>query len=430
MIAAIGNFGALFLSIGILFAGNGLQNTLVAVRANLESFSTTMIGLLVAGYAVGFVLGCMATPWMVKRAGHIRAFSVLTAMASTASIIHVLAIDSVVWWMLRSLTGFCFAGLYMVIESWLNEQSTNENRGRVLSIYATINHVSVVIGQFILPLADPLAFTLFGIVSVLISLALVPVALTAKLQPAAPQSVRLRLGMLIRVSPLGFFGCFMSGMATGAYWGLAPVYAQARGLTVDQVAMMISIAIIGAAIAQWPIGKLSDVLDRRVVLVTVTGLCTLSAGGVVYFGGSHLGMLLLTIFIYGALSFPIYALAVAHANDHMDRGDFVTGSSGLLLTYGIGAVAGPIIASTMMDHIHFQMLFGFTGTCYLILMLFGIRRMSQRQSPPMVDQAPFVVAVPQATLTTELDPRSDESPDDMPPDGDATAADVTETAAP
>ena len=267
MTKAFAPITALLLSVALLLMGNGLQGTLLPVRANLEAFTDTDIGILGSAYFGGFAAGCIFGPHLVRRAGHIRCFAALVAIASCVVLLHSLFLSPALWWGLRALTGFCFAVLYMVIESWLNEKSTNETRGLIFSLYTIINLTVITIGQLMLGLDQPENFQLFILASILVSLAAVPVAMTRAEAPAPPKSVRIRLRHLYRLSPVGAVGCLVVGLANGSFWALAPVFAQDKGASTWGVAIFMSVAVIAGALAQYPLGRLSDKMDRRKVII-------------------------------------------------------------------------------------------------------------------------------------------------------------------
>ena len=253
---------SLLLATAILLTGNGLQGTLIPIRADIEHFATTTVGLIGSVYFAGFMAGCILGPVLVKRAGHIRTFAALAALASIVPLVHALVIEPVVWGAMRALNGFCFAGLYMVIESWLNERATNETRGSLLSVYLMVNLSSLTLGQLLLNAAPPSQFTLFAACSILTSLALVPVSLTTSVQPAPVGSTRIDVRKLYSLSPVGLMGSFVVGVANAPFWTLGPVFAKDSGLDLKGVSFFMVAAIFGGAIAQIPIGRLSDRSDQ------------------------------------------------------------------------------------------------------------------------------------------------------------------------
>ncbi len=264
----------LMASVAVLLMGNGLLGTLIPVRANLEAFSGIDIGILGSFYFVGFTLGCVTGPLLIARVGHIRTYLAFVAVAAIAALVHVLATDVWVWWLTRATTGFSFSVLFIVIESWLNERSDNETRGTVLSIYMVINLTVLMLGQLMLTLADPRSFSLFVVAAILFLLAALPVAMTRAQSPNPIPVVWPRLMRLYRVSPVGAVVCFAVGLANGAFWSIGPLFPMDRGFGTPGIAFFMSAVVLGGAIGQWPLGRLSDTVDRRYVILAAA----LSAG--------------------------------------------------------------------------------------------------------------------------------------------------------
>lgn len=401
---------ALLLSVFILLVGNGLQGTVLPIRADIDGFSAIEIGGIGAAYYFGFTIGCIAGPFAIKRVGHIRAFAALAAIAAASTMLHALIVSPVPWYVFRCMTGVCFAGLYMIIESWLNEHSSNENRGLVLSIYQVVNLTAITGGQFLLNAAQPAGFELFAIVTVLIAVGLVPVALTTATAPRPIQQTRLRIRWLYGISPVAVLGCIAVGMANGAFWGLAPVYARLSGLPVSEIAFFMAVTIIGGAILQFPLGRLSDHYDRRYVLIAACMLCAMAALGLATLSEySHMLMLTLA-FLFGGFAFPIYALSIAHANDLVEPGDRVNVSSGLLLVFGLAAVVGPVIASAIMEMTSHQALFYFTAAVHILTAGFAYYRTTRRNAPAAVEREGFVLVNVSSPAVFAIDPRTPEPP--------------------
>ncbi len=348
MIATIATISALLLSASILLTGNGLQGTLISVRANLEAFSEPTIGLLVSGYFAGYIAGSLFGPALIMRAGHIRAFAAFAAVASATALVYALVVDPIVWIALRVLMGFCVCGLYMVVESWLNERTPSDQRGRVFSIYRIIDLGSNMGGQLLLTVADPMGFPLFCFVSILICLSLVPVAMTRSMAPLPLHGARIRLLKLYRTSPLGLMGSFAVGLANGAFWGLAPIFVQGAGQPVTTVAYFMSLTVLGGAVFQWPIGHASDRVDRRKVLIFTSFLAVIFGVALAVLADRSILLMLGLAVLYGGAIMPIYSLSVAHTNDHVAPTDFVEASGGLMLVFGVGATIGPFAASFAM----------------------------------------------------------------------------------
>ena len=401
---------ALLLSVALLLMGNGLQGTLLPIRATIEAFSTVEIGILGSSYFLGFAAGCILGPRLVRRAGHIRAFTGLVAVASTTALAHVLIIDPVAWWPLRAITGFCFAALYMIIESWLNEASTNETRGLVFSVYTIINLTVLTIGQMMLTLYDPATFPLFCLASILVSLAAVPVAMTTATQPAPVSEVRVRIVRLFKMSPVGFAGSLAVGLGNGSFWSLAPIFAQQHGMGTDGVALFMSVTVIAGAIGQWPLGRASDRMDRRRIIIFACVAGALAGWAMALFGGQLGSWILIASFAYGAFAFPVYSLSVAHTNDFAQPDEYVETASGLLLVFALGAVVGPMIASAIMAYLGPTGLFGFTALVHILLAAFTYYRMSIRDAPEADQRRDFTETLIDVQTVAPLD--SSATPDE------------------
>lgn len=400
---------ALILGATLLLTGNGLQSVLLPVRADIEVFSSVSIGVMGSAYFLGFVVGCLLTNRLVARVGHIRVFAAMVCGASAVPLIHVLVVDTYVWWVLRAITGFCIASLFLVIESWLNEKSTNRTRGAIFSIYTTLNYGAITVGQLLLMLYDPAYFPLFAIASVLVSISAIPVALTRAEAPAPLPAVRLRPLYLLRLSPVGVAGCAAIGMCNGAFWSLGPAYAVGTGFSTSEVAIFMSVTVIGGALSQWPFGRVSDFLDRRIVLIAGSVLAAVSGIALYLVSGYWTAAIAPLAFAFGAFSFPTYALSVAHVNDLITTESFVEVTGGLLLVNGIAAVIGPLIASAAMSYAGPAALFLFMALVYLLLAGFAVLRMRVRAVPAKDHRRDFVVVAESvATSAGSLDPRAEE----------------------
>lgn len=409
MITTLAPVGALLLSVALLLMGTGLQGTLLPVRANLENFGALSIGVMGSAYYVGFVAGCVLTPKLIRRAGHIRLFAAMVSIASAIPLAHAMLVGPVPWWILRSLTGLCLAGLYLIIESWLNERATPENRGLVFTTYTTVNFSVITLGQMLMLADDPIRFHLFSLASILVSLAAVPVALTRYPQPAPISSARLSLGNLYRISPVGVAGVLTVGLANGAFWGMAPAFASQIGLTVPQIAWFMSATVIGGALSQWPFGRLSDRMDRRKTILIACILACGSALLLILIGVAMPTLMIGAAFLFGVFSFPLYALSAAHANDMTKDVDFVAIAGGLLLINGAGSVIGPMLGGIAMDRFGPLGLFGFTAFVHGAMTVFTLHRMRQRAAPPEEQKADFVPMPATAPVRADLDPRADET---------------------
>jgi MFS family permease len=387
---ALASVAALLLSVSLLLTGQGLMGTFLPVRASLEGFSTVAIATFGAAYFLGFTIGCLKGGELVQRVGHVRVFLAMTALASASPLLHALALSPLAWSLLRLLTGFCLAVLYVVIESWLNESSTNENRGAIFATYAMITLSVLAAGQMMTLLYDPSGMQLFAIASVLVSVAAIPVALSSSPPPELPHTVRVDIRGLFRISPAGTLGCLAAGFANGAFWALAPVFTQGVSENIDLAAWFMTAAVAGGAIAQWPLGALSDQFGRRGMLIAVTAIAAGVGAAMVSMSAdaSFLGINLLGA-AWGGVAFPLYTLAVAHANDHAEPNEYVKVSSGLLLMYGIGATVGPFLASSLMTATNTGSLFLYTFGIHILLTGFVLFRHFIRRGVPADHQIAF-----------------------------------------
>ena len=368
----------LLIGTAVLFLGYGLLITLLPLRARIEDFSTTMIGVMGGAYFAGFAVGCLIGPGVVKRVGHIRAFAGFAAMATVLLLVLPMAIDPGVWAGMRGLTGICFAVLFLVIESWLNDQSSNEIRGRVLSIYIIVTNLVTMGGQLMVNLAEPAGPVLFTVAAILICLSLVPLSLTPTATPKPIAEAKLRIGQLYKCSPSGFIGCLAFGLADGAFWSLAPVFADGRGMEVADITFVMSLFVVGGSISQWPLGHYSDKVDRRwVIAICCAGsLCT--GASLAFFELDQRGLAYALACAHGAFMLPIYPLLLAHANDHAPNELLVETSSGLLLLYALGAIAGPSIAAPLMQIFGVGSLFSFISMILGLLLAYVLFRLSRR----------------------------------------------------
>ena len=379
MIRAITSVAALLLGVAILLTGQGLQGVLLPVRATLEDFSTLAVGLIGTTYFLGFTYGCWKGPGLIRRVGHVRVFAAMTALASASPLLHGLWINLLSWAILRLTTGFCFAVLYIVIESWLNERSNNTNRGRIFSAYTLINMTVLAVGQQMILLDDPRELDLFAITSVLVSLAAIPVLLSRSETPKHLEDAKVNLKQVFRTSPAGMLGSLASGLATGSFWALAPVFAVASTGEVSLAAWFMTAGVLGGATGQYPLGWLSDRVDRRQVLIAISLFAAL-AGMAIWVATMNMStvVLLSSGFACGCVAFPVYSIAAAHANDRAGPNSYVVVSSGLLLMYGIGAICGPLIASFAMTMAGAGALYLYTAFVHALFVLFvwyrGLRR--------------------------------------------------------
>ena len=390
MFAAISSVWALLLGVALFMMGSGLQGSLLGVRAGTEEFSTVVTGIVMSAYFAGFLIGSMIVPRLVSRVGHIRVFGALASLASIAVLLHAVFLDPVAWIALRLLTGFCYFGLFVVAESWLNERSTNATRGQLLSVYVIVMTGCMALGPLLLNIGNPDGFDLFIAASVMVSLALVPLSLTAYPAPAFHELEKLKLTQLYRISPLGVVGCVTNGATSGALIWLASVYAQKVGMPIASVSLFAFASIVGGMVLQWPLGHLSDIFDRRRVITATTLAGAALAALAALYGGDNPVVLMLGVGVVGGMAIPLYTLAVAHTNDHLEPRQMVAASSGLLFANGLGGIAGPALAGGAMSILGPSGYFWFPAVAMGALGVFALWRMTQRAATPNEEQTPYV----------------------------------------
>ena len=386
--AALASSWAILLGFGILMLGDGLQGTLLAVRADLEGFPATLTGLVMSTFYIGFLIGSIMTPRITIKVGHIRVFAAYAAISSTAILIQSLAVTVPLWIAMRLISGFCFAGLYIVAESWLNDRATNETRGKLLSLYMVVTYIGIGAGQLLLNLANPLEFQLFILVSILISVAVVPLLLSAGSPPAFRDSVRISLLELFRLTPLGIVSMFSVGLVTATFFALGPVYAQRIGLNIRDTSYFMTAAVLGTVLLQGPIGALSDRFDRRRILTMVMILTSISALACIPAEQVSIEALFLAIAVFGGLAFPLYSVCIAYTNDHLNPNQMIAASGALVLVGGLGAIVGPVLFAMIMDKFGTQALFWSIAVIHALTGLFAIYRMIRSAPVPLDKQGP------------------------------------------
>jgi MFS family permease len=407
------SIGAILLSTAFLLLGYGLTNTLVPLRAHLDGFSDLAIGAMGSFYYAGFVVGCFVVPSLLARVGHIRTFAMAASLTAATVLIQPIFTTPIVWFAVRTAFGFCAAGAYMVIESWLNDRATNETRGRILSAYVFVNFGCLMLGQWLLPIASPDGYELFSASAIIYILCVLPVGLTLLPQPVTQQAPSLRIGRLMQASPVGVAGVIAVGLANGAFWMLAPVYAISLGFSTMGIALFMSAFIMGGTLIQLPIGRFSDRLDRRWIIVGVCGAAVLGGVALALLGrwSSQMPWLLYPMALFfGAAMLPLYSLSIAHANDRIERTEFVEASATLLLVNGLASVAGPTLAAIVTARAGLASLFFYTASIHLLMLLFTLTRITTTR--PVIAQArEHYVVVPQQQASAsgmELDPRAPE----------------------
>lgn len=401
---------SLLVSTFFLMAGAGLQGILLPVRGSIEGWSSYEIGFVGTGYAVGFTLGCLVVPHIVRRAGHVRTFSSLCAVLVIAVQAYALIVDPVFWVLFRATAGFALAGSYMVIESWLNERVTNDSRGRLFSFYMIVSMAAQMGGQYMMPLASPEETTAFILCAMLFAFAVIPTALSRAPSPKPLTRTRLDLPLIFRNSPAAAVGVFLSGILSSSWSNMAPVFGRSVGFSTTQIATLLVTTMAGGIVSQYPLGRLSDRLDRRYVMTIVGLVGFLLAAAALTVSSRDPLVLFAFAFVLGGVIYPAYSLTVAHANDYATAEDFVKISGGLLILYGFGAMFGPLLAAWLMETLGPSGIFAATGVAHTAYGGYALFRTFRRAAPPAAGRGD-VRTTPLAAVQTPgafaLDPRAE-----------------------
>ena len=386
---------ALLLGMMLLMVGNGLQGTLLGVRGGIEGFSTFDMSIVMSAYFAGFLGGSRLAPEMIRRVGHVRVFAALASFISAILILYPAFAHPVAWALGRVVIGFCFSGVYVTAESWLNNSADNTNRGKTLSVYMIVQMFGIVCAQVLLVMGDAGGYALFIVASVLVSISFAPILLSISPTPAFETTKPMPLKTLIETSPLGCFGMFLLGGVFSAQFGMSAVYGMAAGLTIVQISMFVSSIYVGALLMQYPIGWFSDYIDRRVVILIVAAV-----GGVMSLIGflfdHYFGALLVAAFVIGGTSNPLYSLLIAYTSDYLEADNMAAASGGLIFINGMGAITGPLVMGWMMDVFGTQAFFMVIAVLMLTLTGYAGYRMTQRSRDGIEDGA-YAAVMPSAS---------------------------------
>ena len=386
------NSWALFTGFAILITAHGFQGNLLQVRSVIEDFSIITTGIIMSGYFIGYFVGANMIPNFVSKVGHIRVFAAFASMASLAILLHAVFVNPIVWTFGRFLTGFSLIGVYIVVESWLNDRATNRNRGSVLSIYMFITFIGLAVGTLLLNFNKPDEYEPFILISLLFSIALVPILLTKRAAPKFKKINFIKIKQLYKISPLGTFSMLCTGLIHSAIFGVGAVYATSLNFTIFEISLFLFLVTIAGALFQFPIGYFSDRSDRRIVLIACTFIaaifCVLSiiASGTslenMYLAssvGMDKVMFLFFITIYAGFALPMFTLNLAYVNDFIDKERFVAAGAGLQIIFGIGAMGGPFLASIFMNIYGANGFFVYLAIFHLLVGLFGMYRITKRE---------------------------------------------------
>ena len=389
---------ALLLGMGLLMIGNGLQGTLLGVRGEIEGFSTFQMSIVMSAYFVGFLGGSRLAPDMIRRVGHVRVFAALASFISAVMILYPTFTNPIAWSLGRVVIGFCFSGVYVTAESWLNNAADNENRGQALSAYMIVQMIGIVTAQALLLVGDPSGYETFVMASVLISISFGPILLSISPTPAFDTTKPMSLRQLMKTSPTGCIGMFLMGGVFAAQFGMSAVYGAKVGLSLPQISAFVATFYVGATLLQYPLGWVSDRMDRRTLIMLVA-----AGGGVGSLVGMILGgnytMLLVAAFVIGGLANPLYSMLIAYTNDYLQHDDMAAASGGLVFINGLGAIAGPVITGWLMGEGVFGPPGFFLVMAVLLFSLAGYAawRATQRPSAPIQDSGLMTPMAPSST---------------------------------
>lgn len=392
---------ALFCGLALIMVGNGLNGAVLGLRSEAEGFGLGVSGLVMAAYFAGFLAGTSFTENALRAVGHIRVFAALASTASSAVLVHTVVVDPIIWASMRFVFGACMAGLYVVVESWLNDLATNATRARLLAIYMVVSMGSLAVGQLLLNVADPSGFSLFVLASVLVSMALVPVTLSASSAPPLVVPEPMNLRALYRVVPSGVVSSFCVGAALGTLLALGAVYGSAVGMSPARISLFLAAPMVASVLSQWPIGLLADRLPRRAVMIVVSLVAAAAAASLLAMpDGSDAAVA--AMFVVGAAGYPLYSLTIAYSMDWLPQEQIMGASAALVRINGVGSLVGPLVTAGLMaavdPHMYFAVLFG----AHVLIAVFLGYRSVVGDTLPMSRQRRFVAFPGRATAAAAV----------------------------
>ncbi|MFD1912474.1 MFS transporter [Halodurantibacterium flavum] len=413
MLVVLANSWALLLGVMLLMVGNGVQGTLLGVRGAIEGFSTFEMSMVMSAYFLGFLFGSRLAPELIRRVGHVRVFAALGSMISALLVLYAVAPNPVAWILMRVVMGFCFSGVYVTAESWLNNSATNETRGQALSAYMIVQMIGIIGAQGLMNVGDAGGYLLFVLPSVLVSIAFTPILLSVSPAPVFETTQSMSFRKLFVASPLGCIGIFLMGGVFSALFGMASVWGTQAGLSVAQLTIFIATIYLGGLLFQYPIGWFSDRMDRRRLILIVSAVGT-GAMVLPVLINPPFEVLLVLALVIGGVSNPLYSLLLAHTNDFLDQRDMAAASGGLLFINGVGAISGPLITAWMMSLVGINGFFLYIAVLLAVLTAYAGWRATQRPAPAVETTGGFTTVTPVGTavaLEAVMEVAQDSAPD-------------------
>lgn len=389
---------------GMLMLGAGLQSTVLGIRATLEAFPTVVTGVVMSCYYVGYLFGTIAAPRLIGNVGHVRVFAALAAVASATALAQVALVHPISWGAMRLVTGLCFAGIYVVAESWLSGRATRSNRSRLFAVYMVVLYVGLGSAQFLLVVSNPATSAPFMLVSGLICLAMVPTLLSSQLTSEVVTTRAVPFRELYRISPVGVAAVVIAGVVSSIIFSMGPVYARLNGLDTLAIATFMAVNIFAGVVTQYPIGALADRWDRRGVMAGVGAVATAAAAGIVVFPNMPHVLFLALSAVFSGLALTIYSLGISHVNDRLEPAQMVAASSALLLLNGTAAILGPLLASSLMAAHGPSAYFAVLATLSALLALNSLWRKSRSAPVPQAQKGHFIPAEPQPCASVSEPP--------------------------
>ena len=424
MYKTLKNNWALFIGFAILATAHGFQGNLLGVRAVIEKFNYLAVGALFSGYFLGYFIGAFYCPKLINSVGHIRTFSAFASLASLSALIHVTFVNPYVWIFGRFLTGFSMIAIFIVTESWLNDRATNRNRGQILSLYMIITYVAFATGNLLLNVSSPTKYEPFILISVLFSIALVPILLAKKKAPKFKKTASMSIKELYRISPFGSFAMLCTGFIYSAVLTLASVYAANMNLTIYEISILLTLIVAAGAIFQWPIGYISDRMDRRKVVIACGVLAIIFCSLAILFSGTSFSnaftqnltkfnyfsttlektKLFLSITLMAGMTLTFFPIILAYVNDNITKDKFVAAGSGLNIVFGVGAIFGPILCSITMQLLGANGFFVYIILFLILMVIFGLYRITRSEYEDNPDSSFTPLPKDITPLGIELDP--------------------------